>query len=136
MTSTSHFVGECRYDGFKDGARAWFFHPYSVIRNIKSLNTVLVTDGLNNAVREVDLITKTTSTFITQSVGLISPTGITFDKLGRYLLISVDASINRYDLKSGILTSIGNSSGLLDGKLKSAKFSTPGGLIFLSKFLY
>lgn len=132
---TSRFVGKCQFDGFRDGTAAWFHQPHSVIKDPRAPDQVLVTDKANSAVRQVDLITRATTTLIKESAGLNHPTGMTFDKRSRNLIVSSYDSVNMYNLATGNLSKIGDSVGFRDGRLSDAEFDSPNGLSSLSKYV-
>lgn len=133
---TSRFVGSCRSNGFRNGASALFTYPWSVIRDIRSTNKVLVSDCNNYAVRQVDLITRITITLISQSNGLSLSYvyGLTFDTDGETLLITNNQLISQYNFTTQTLTTVAGSSsaGFRDGALSSAQFNQPLELIRLS----
>ena len=131
---TSAFVGKCKVSGFDDGVSATFYYPYSVIRDTKSPDLLLVTDYRNDAVRQVNILTRITETLIRRAAGLNNPTGITYDPLGQYLAIS-----NRHfiaDKRNGseaLVNVVGSSSsGFADGDASDVKFNCPRELVFLS----
>lgn len=131
---TSQFIGLCTSSGYRDGLSPLFSGPYSVIRDVRSSNKLLVSDHNNRAVRQVDLITRLTITIISESNGLTAPRGLTFDIYGVGLHISTYKSISLYNFTSQTLTTV--TGGLLrdfrDGNLSSAQFDNPREMVVLS----
>lgn len=121
---TATFAGQCRKSGFQDGVNALFNSPHSVIKSSRSNITLVVTDSFNNAVRVVDMTSRVTTTLISSSSGLSSPTGIAFDYLGENLLISSVFRISKYNMKSHTLTNLtgGLHGGFQNGTLAEARF--------------
>lgn len=130
---TTSIVGNCVKAGFQDGLNALFNSPLCVIKHLKSPDKVLVSDYENDAVRQVDMVTRITSTLITQSSGLMEPKSMTFDPLGENLLICNNVFIAQYNMASGRLKKTGESRGYRDGKLTVAQFYSPIGIVSLSK---
>lgn len=134
---TSTLVGMCERPGFKDGAgtEARFDYPWSVIKDLKSSNKLLVTDKDNDAIRQVDVLSRMVMTLIEKSVGLKRPSGITFDALEENLLITNMYGVSRYNLASRnytILAGKDSDFGKEDGSLADARFLYPAALIPLS----
>lgn len=129
---TLHLVGQCTNSGFRDGENALFRIPWFVMRDLRSQNKVLVTDSGNNAVRQVDLITRVVTTFIGQAAGLKNFGSMTFDPFEETLLISNSSYIAQYNLTSGDLSSIGGSEGYQDGELRNAKFGFVIDMVFVT----
>ena len=131
---TSQFAGKCSVHGFDDGVSATFHYPWSVIRDIRSPDLLLVTDYWNHAVRQVNILTKVTTTLIRRAAGLNYPSYITYDPQGQYLVISNDHFIAEKRNNSEALVNVigSTSSGFADGSVSDVRFSSPRELVFLS----
>lgn len=131
---TSQFVGQCGSAGYEDGLVARFNNPYSVIKSLQNSNLLLVTDGANHVIRQIDIITLRTTTFIDQAAGLHLPLGIAYNRKKDHLLFSGNNKIiSSYNLQSNSHSLIaGSTVGFSDGSLSEAKFSNPRELIALS----
>lgn len=132
FNSTQQFVGECGTAGFRDGEAALFNRPWPVTKNLRSVNKVLVIDFNNNAIRQVDLISRMTTTFISRTAGLNRIRCLAFDYDMENLIICNNVKISRYNLTSETMKSIGGVYGYKDGKLENAEFDFPFDLISLS----
>lgn len=131
---TSILVGQCEARGDVDGLIAQFNAPYSVVQNRKNLNQLLVTDYTNQAVRQIDLITRNVQTLITPPAGLTYPSGLTFDQSGENLIITNNHFIGEKNSGSRSLVNIigRGLGGFKDGSLTEAVFRSPRELAFLS----
>lgn len=132
--STHQFVGKCHYSGdFADGIDARFGNPHSVVHDLTSANKLLVSDEGNNAIRQVDITTRLTTTIVKSSI-LRWPIGIAFDTSRENLLISSIDVIRKYDIQSHNLTNLTGSImwGFRDGRLAEALFNRPRDILPLS----
>lgn len=137
----SQFVGQCGTRGYADGMEALFDLPTSIVKHIRLPNLLLVSDKLGiGSVRQVNVVTRATSTIIPQSVGLKEPTALAFDlhAPSDELVISNQHYIGRYnfDTKQFTLVAGASSSGYFNGYIDSARFYHPRDARTLSPYVY
>lgn len=131
--NTSRVAGKCQTSGFQDGLDARFYYPKSaVVLAWNNLTRLLVADEMNNALRQVEIATRITTTIIRSN--LTHPIGVAFGFTQKNLLISNSNYISGYDLTSRNLVNITGSAkfGFKDGKLNESLFDEPFEMISLS----
>lgn len=135
---TSPFAGQCRPGGSWVGAISLFIYPWSVIKDRRADNKILVADRSNDAIKQIDTITKVWVTLLPISTGLYGPTSIHYDELGENLLITDRHSILRYSFNTELLTRVSGSQrpGFTDGDLIRARFLYPHDIVPLSTVTY
>ena len=84
---TSPFAGDCgnKTAGYLDGPalEAKFNSPHTVVMNVKDPTTLFLSDMCNNAIRKINALTRTVSTYVYEPRGDLSfPTGIYQNRYG------------------------------------------------------
>lgn len=137
---TSVYAGKCTEAGYKDGDSALFYRPASIIVDMmRQLQTLIVCDRYNNALRLVDVVTREVGTFMRSDETLYHPIGLTQDFSSGDLFITTHHAVYKlaYENKSLKLVAGSKSQGYRDGYLRAALFSYPRELMIIhgNKFL-
>ena len=98
--SVYNFSGDCGQAGFRDGTDSLFDRPVSVIQDNRSPHVLYVTDKKNLAVRMITMSNKPyVTTLIRGNLGRLKYyAGMTQDSEGKYLYITYQAGLERFDL--------------------------------------
>lgn len=132
---TSVFVGQCGASGSDDGSSAKFSDPYSILIDPRSGNKLLVIERFSDgAVRQVDVITRETTTLMSKPSGFSGPVSFALDPEDN-LIITETMAIWKYNLDSENIEKVAGSSntGSEDGPLNVANFQWPKGMVFFTR---
>jgi hypothetical protein len=130
---TSRYAGNCTSYGYRDGDDALFGGPWGIIKDPHSDDKLIVTDSGNDAIRQLDINTRITTTLV--KGGIQYPRNIVYDSVTDTFLLSSSHDISRYDSNTNVITVVsgGRSAGFSDGALVQAKFDYPRNLIILNE---
>lgn len=131
-------IGSVTTPGFRDGvgteARFWF--PHSMIK-IPEEDFILVSDHKNNAIRKVDIVTLSVTTYL-QHNSIDGPRGMVYDPSYKVVFIAMTSHISRLDTtKNSIRTVAGKEGtpGYVNGDLVKARFNQTEELAMVSSTL-
>lgn len=133
---TSVFVGECQSSGEDDGRVAKFDGPSMLIKDFRDADKLLLVDRRNHAVRQIDIITRITTTLVPRSAGLQGPRCLVYDALYQSLIICEQATLSKYNLRTKTRTIIVDGQGFADGALADANVDVPRGAYFFSEDIF
>ena len=126
------YIGRCvKYGGFVDGKDGRFNYPWSIIRNKKNRDQLLLADTY--AVRIVNIHTQEILPFVKSSDKLMGIRYLVQDDVGD-LFVTVGNQIFKISYALRSITHIaGGRSGYEDATLRSSRFSQPRGLLLVGK---